>query len=495
LTTEHELHTGTADGRWVLVATVLGSGLAMLDATVVNIALPTIGRDLDAGLSSLQWVVNAYTLTLAGFLLLGGALGDRYGRRRIFLVGVVWFAGASILCAAAPSAEALIAARALQGIGAALLTPGSLAIIEASFAPDDRAAAIGAWSGLGGVMTAVGPFLGGWLVESASWRWIFLINLPFAAVVVWVGLRHVPETRNDDAPDRLDVVGAVLTVLGLAGIIGGLTRGPEAGWTSPVTLLALLGGIVCLVAFVAVERRTPHPLVPLGIFSSAQFTAANLVTFVVYAALAGAFFLLPIQLQTVAGFSPIASGAALLPVTVLMLLGSPRAGRLATRVGPRLPMSLGPIVAGAGLMLLTGIGASSSYWVNVFPGIVVFGCGLTLTVAPLTATVLGAAPARFAGVASAVNNDVARTAGLVAVAVLPPLAGITNADFSNAADLTDGFQVAMVIAGGTLIAGGLLAFATIRRPLVKPGEPQKKPTRHCALDAPPLRVECEQSAA
>jgi EmrB/QacA subfamily drug resistance transporter len=490
---EQELHTGTAAGRWVLLVTVLGSGLAMLDATVVNIALPTIGRDLDAGLSSLQWVVNAYTLTLAGFLLLGGALGDRYGRRRTFLVGVVWFAGASVLCAAAPSAEALIAARALQGIGAALLTPGSLAIIEASFAPDDRAAAIGAWSGLGGVMTAAGPFIGGWLVESASWRWIFLINLPFAAVVVWVGLRHVPETRNDEAPDRLDVAGAVLTVLGLAGVIGGLTRGPEAGWTDPVTLLALLGGIGCLVAFVAVERRTPHPLVPLGIFSSTQFTAANLVTFVVYAALAGAFFLLPIQLQTVAGFSPIASGAALLPVTILMLFGSAPAGRLATRIGPRLPMSLGPIVAGVGLLVLSGIDGSSTYWVNVLPGIVVFGCGLTLTVAPLTATVLGAAPAQFAGVASAVNNDVARTAGLVAIAILPPLAGITNADFGSPADFSDGFQVAMMIAGGTLIAGGLLAWATIRRPLVKPAVPTK-PTRHCALDAPPLRVDCEEAA-
>jgi EmrB/QacA subfamily drug resistance transporter len=488
---EQQLHTGTAAGRWVLLATVLGSGLAMLDATVVNIALPTIGRDLDAGLSSLQWVVNAYTLTLAGFLLLGGALGDRYGRRRIFLLGVVWFAGASVLCAAAPSAEALIAARALQGIGAALLTPGSLAIIEASFAPDDRAAAIGAWSGLGGIMTALGPFLGGWLVESASWRWIFLINLPFAAVVVWVGLRHVPETMNEEAPDGLDITGAVLTVLGLAGIIGGLTRGPEAGWADPATLVALLGGLVCLGAFVAVEQRTPHPLVPLAIFASAQFTAANVVTFVVYAALTGAFFLLPIQLQTIAGFTPIASGAALLPITFLMLLGSPGAGRLATRIGPRVPMSLGPVVAGVGLLLLTGIGSSSSYWIDVLPGVVVFGCGLTLTVAPLTATVLGAAPAQFAGVASAVNNDVARTAGLVAVAVLPPLAGITNEDFGSATDLADGFRIAMIIAGGTLIAGGLLAWATIRRPLVKA---PTMPTRHCALDAPPMRTDCAEAA-
>jgi MFS family permease len=232
-------------------------------------------------------------------------------------------------------------------------------------------------------------------------------------------------------------------------------------------------------------------LLPLGIFSSAQFSAANLVTFVVYGALSGAFFLLPILLQTVTGLTPIASGAALLPVTILMLLGSAQAGRLATRIGPRIPMSLGPIVAGLGLLLLTGIDVSSSYWANVLPGIVVFGCGLTLTVAPLTATVLGAAPARFAGVASAVNNDVARTAGLVAVAVLPPLAGITNEDFGNATDLADGFRIAMIIAGGTLIAGGLLAWATIRHPIVK----SRRPTRHCALDAPPMRPDCEEAAA
>jgi EmrB/QacA subfamily drug resistance transporter len=490
--TERDLRVGTSAGRWVLLATVLGSGLAMLDATVVNIALPTIGRDFDTGLSSLQWVVNAYTLTLAGFLLLGGALGDRYGRRKVFLIGVAWFAGASLLCAIAPNVELLILARALQGVGAALLTPGSLAILEASFAPDDRAAAIGAWSGLGGIMTAIGPFLGGWLVESASWRWIFVINLPFALVVLWVGLRHVPETRNEHAVHGIDFAGAILAVTGLAGVIAGLTAGPEQGWTSPVVLIPLIGGLLVLGAFVVVEQRSAHPLVPLKIFTATQFTAANLVTFVVYAALAGAFFLLPIQLQTVVDFSPIASGAALLPVTVIMLFGSARAGRLATRIGPRIPMSLGPAVAGVGLLLLTGVGAGTSYWTGVLPGVAVFGIGLSLTVAPLTATVLGAAPEQFAGVASAVNNDVARTAGLIAIAVLPPLAGISNADFGDPAALSDGFRMAMLIAGGTLIAGGVLAWATIRRPMqvAIEGEPAPKPTSHCALDAPPLRADC-----
>ena len=490
--TERDLRVGTNAGRWVLLATVLGSGLAMLDATVVNIALPTIGRDFDTGLSSLQWVVNAYTLTLAGFLLLGGALGDRYGRRKVFLIGVVWFAGASLLCAIAPNAEALIFARALQGIGAALLTPGSLAILEASFAPDDRAAAIGAWSGLGGVMTAVGPFLGGWLVQSASWRWIFVINLPFAVVVLWVGLRHVPETRNEHAVHGIDFAGAVLTVLGLTGVIAGLTAGPEQGWSSPEVLIPLIGGLVVLGAFVVVEQRSAHPLVPLAIFKAKQFTAANIVTFVVYAALAGAFFLLPIQLQTVVDFSPIASGAALLPVTIIMLFGSARAGRLATRIGPRIPMSVGPAIAGVGLLLLSTVGTGSSYWTGVLPGITVFGCGLALTVAPLTATVLGSAPAEHAGVASAVSNDVARTAGLIAIAVLPPLAGISNADFGDPAALSDGFSLAMLIAGGTLIAGGLLAWATIRRPVQV--ATVGAPTSHCALDAPPLRADCGRGA-
>ncbi len=492
--TEHDLRFGTPAGRWVLLATVLGSGLAMLDATVVNIALPTIGRDFGAGLSSLQWVINAYTLTLAGFLLLGGALGDRFGRRRVFLTGVAWFAGASVLCAIAPSTGALIAARALQGMGAALLTPGSLAILEASFVAEDRAAAIGAWSGLGGIMTAIGPFLGGWLVQSASWRWIFLINLPFAAVVLAVGMRHVPETRNEQAERRIDVAGAILAVLGLAGVIAGLTSGPEQGWSSPSVLAALVVGIVLLGAFIGVEQRTSHPLVPLRIFKATQFSSANAVTFVVYAALAGAFFLLPIQLQTVVGFTPVASGAALLPITIIMLFGSARAGRLATRIGPRIPMSAGPLLAGAGLMLMVRIGSSSGYWGDVLPAVVVFGCGLSLTVAPLTATVLGAAPEQYAGVASAVNNDVARTAGLIAVAVLPPLAGISNADFGNPVDFSDGFHLAMLIAGATLMAGGLLAWATIRRPLHAASAPGPIPTSHCALDAPPLRVDCSDAA-
>lgn len=478
-------------GRWVLAATVLGSGMAMLDATVVNIALPAIGRDLGTDLEGLQWVVNAYTLTLAGFLLLGGALGDRFGRRRLFLIGVVWFAVGSVLCAAAPTSTTLIVARALQGTGAALLTPGSLAIIEASYAPQDRAAAIGAWSGLGGVMTALGPFVGGWLVQAASWRWIFIVNVPFAIAVVIIGLRHIPETRNETAPRGLDYLGALLTSAGLGALVYGLTAGGESGWAEPAVLVTLAVGIVLLALFVLVEARSPHPLVPLRLFRERQFSAANAVTFVVYGALSGSLFLVPIQLQTVLDYSPLESGAALLPITVLMLLFSPRAGRLGAQIGPRLPMALGPIVAGFGLLLLTGVGAGTGYITGVLPGVVVFGIGLTITVAPLTSTALGAAGEAHAGVASAVNNDVARSAGLIAVAVLPALAGLTNADFGDPVAFSSGFQTAMAIGAATIAAGGVLAWLTIRNPDTPEVE---VPTAHCAIDATPLRPDCAAPA-
>ena len=458
---------------------MLGSGIAFLDATVVNVALPTIGQDLDAGISSLQWVVNAYTLTLSGFLLLGGSLGDHYGRRRVFVLGVVWFAAASLLCGLAPTDEALIAARALQGVGGALLTPGSLALIEASFRREDRAPAIGAWSGLGGVTAAIGPFLGGWLVQAASWRFIFLINLPLAAVVVWVSLRHVPESRDPGATGRL------------AGVVYALTDGPGQGWTSPRILGAGLLGVAALVAFVLWERRTAAPMLPLDIFASRQFSAANAVTFVVYGALGGSLFLLPIQLQRVVGYSPLASGVALVPITVLMLLLSARAGRLASRIGPRLPMTLGPLGVAAGLALFTRIGPGGSYLVDILPASLVYGLGLTLTVAPLTSTVLAAAPAEHAGIASAVNNDVARTAGLLAVAVLPVAAGISGADALEPARFDSGFKTAMTIAAVLCAGGGLLSWFAIRNPEPEPEpEPGAERREHdlcCPLSAPPLR--------
>ncbi len=453
-----DLRLDDAAGRWVLFATVLGSGVALLDATVVNIALPAIGRDLGGGLGALQWIVNGYTLTLASFILLGGSLGDLRGRRRVFLVGAVWFATASLLCALAPSPWVLVAARALQGVGGALMTPGSLAIISASFADSDRSRAIGAWSGLAGIAGAAGPFVGGWLLNVASWRWVFLINIPLVAVVVAVSLRHVPETSDPDAVPRLDVVGAVLGAVGLAGVTYGLV-GLGSGGASAATLTATAAGVATLVAFVAVERTSPHPLVPVSVFSSRLFTAVNVVTLLVYAALGGVFFVLVLELQVVAGFSPLASGVALLPVTALMLLGSARVGAAAHRVGARWFMTAGPLVAAGGLLLALRIGPASG-WGPALVAVSVFGLGLTLTVAPLTAAVLGAASASHAGVASGVNNAVARTAGLLAVAGLPAAAGLTDDAVGHPAVFDAGFHRLILLCVGLLVAGAVVAALT-----------------------------------
>ena len=476
----------TSRGRWVLTATVLGSSMAFLDATVVNVALPTLGRDLDADLVGLQWTINAYTLGLAAFLLLGGSLGDRLGRRRVFSIGAAWFALASVLCGLAPNVETLIAARALQGIGAALLTPGSLAIIEASFAREDRGAAVGAWSGLGGIAGALGPFVGGYLVEAVSWRWVFLINLPIAAAVLVVAARHVPETRDESVRGtRLDVRGATVTAAGLAAGTYGLTLGPADGWGSAPVVVLLVVGVAAWVGFVLLERGRRGALVPLELFTVRQFTAANVVTFVVYAALAGAMFLIPIQLQQTAGYAPLAAGAALVPITVVMLLMSARAGRLAQRIGPRIPMSVGPIVAGAGLMLLGFQGADDGYAVSVLPGVVVFALGLSLTVAPLTSTVLAAAGEEHAGVSAAINNAVARVAGLIAVAIIPAAAGISG-DALGSSAFGDGFGRGMWFAGIVCAAGGAVAAATIRSPA---HAETAEPCLHCPVGAPPLRAE------
>ena len=459
-------------GRWALLATVLGSGMAALDATVVTVALPRIGANLDAGLTSLQWTLNAYTLTLSGLLLLGGSLGDRLGRRRIFTLGVFWFAVASAGCAAAPTVQVLIGMRAVQGVAAALLMPGSLAILEAVFRREDRAAAVGAWSGLGGVATAVGPVVGGLLVGMAPWGWrlVFLLNLPLAAVVIAVAGRWVPETRDEQATGRLDLPGAAYAALGLGALVYALTEGPVRGWPASLVVTAAAGAL-SLVAFGVNEHRRTHPMMPLSLFGSRQFSAANLVTFLVYAALAGALFLLPVQLQVVSGFTPVAAGSSLLPVTAVMLLLSARMGRLAQRSGPRWPMTFGPVLAGVGLAMLVRVGAGSDYLTGVLPAVLVFALGLTGTVAPLTATVLAAAPERQVGVASAVNNAVARTAGLLAVAVLPTLAGLTPTALSHPAALSDGFHHAVLIAAGLCVAGGLLAAVTISDHVLAGEEP------------------------
>lgn len=483
------LAVASGPGRWVLLVAVLGSGIAFLDGTVVNVALPAIGRDLDAGTSSLQWMLNGYMLTLASLILLGGALGDRLGRRRIFVVGVAWFTVASALCAAAPSDEALVFARLLQGIGGALLTPGSLAMIEASFRRADRARAIGAWSGLTGVAVALGPLLGGWLVEAVSWRAIFLINLPLGLFVVLAANRKVPETRDPDADGPLDVPGALLAALGLGGTTYALIEAPNGA--SAAVLVAAIGGVLALLAFVLVERRASNPMLPLTMFASRQFSAANAVTFVVYAALGGVFFLLVAFLQISLDYSPLAAGAASLPVTVLLLLLSARSGALAQRIGPRIPLTLGPLGIAAGMLLMTRIDPGDTYLGSVLPAVLVFGAGLVLVVAPVTATVLAAADDRHAGVASGINNAISRVGGLLAVAVLPLIGGLAGDAFYDPASMTDGFHTAMVASAVLSALGGLIAWLTID-PRVLEAEPDSPVARlavdrECAIGGTPLR--------
>jgi EmrB/QacA subfamily drug resistance transporter len=487
------IRLSSTQGRWVVAATVLGSSMAMLDGTVVNVALPTIGRSLHTTLAGLQWTITAYTLTLAGLILLGGALGDRLGRRRVFVVGVVWFALASALCGLAPDIGVLIGARALQGIGGALLTPGSLAIIQATFDPDDRPRAIGAWSGLGGVAGAVGPFLGGWIIDSVGWRWIFLLNLPLAAVVGAVTLRHVPETRDPTSHGRFDWAGAMLAALSLAGITYALI---EASGHVALAVAAGAVGIALGVAFVLLERRRGRedgnvpPMLPLDVFASRQFTAVNVVTFVIYGALSGVIFLIVIQLQVVSHYSPLASGVALLPLTILMLALSSRAGALAQRFGPRWLMTGGCLLCAAGLLLAVRIGPNASYLAEVLPTVALFGLGLSAVVAPLTATVLASADVRHAGVASGVNNAVARAAGLFAVAGLPLAVGLTGAAYREARLLNPGFDKAMIICAGLLAAAAVLSALTIDNDVLRPKPAHPVPQPECKtclpIGAPPL---------
>ena len=489
-----QIRIGQPRGRWIIAATVLGSSMAMLDATVVNVALPTIGKELNTSLAGLQWVVTSYTLTLAGLILLGGALGDRFGRRRVFLIGVTWFALASALCGLSPDIGVLIAARALQGIGGALLTPGSLAIIQSTFAADDRPRAIGAWSGLGGVAGALGPFLGGWIVGSIGWRWIFLLNLPLAVAVLAVTIRHVPESRDPTAQGRFDIAGAVLAALALAGITDGLIEAPSASLLESV--VPALAGVAAGVAFVVLERRRGRhpervpPMLPLGIFSSRQFTAINLITFVVYGAMGAVFFLLVLDLQVVAGFTPLQAGISLLPSTAALLLLSSRAGALAQRFGPRWLMTGGLLLAAAGLALLTRIGPNTSYVTDVLPAVLLFGIGLSMTVAPLTATVLASADERHAGVASGVNNATARAAGLLAVAGLPAAVGLSGAALHMIPALNRGFHEAMLICSGLLVLAAAGSAILVDNNVLRSqsGEQVAEPEclTNCAVGAPPL---------
>ena len=447
---------GTPQGRGIIAAATLGSGLTLLDGSVVNVALRTMGTDLDATLAELQWITNGYFLSMASLILLGGALGDRLGRRRVFVIGTVWVALASLLCGMAPTAEVLIAARVLQGVGGALLTPGSLAMIQGAFRSEDRSRAIGAWSGLGGIAAALGPRIGGLLVDHASWRWIFLINLPLAVITVWLAQTWVPETRDPRAHSRFDVAGAALASLALAGTTWALTDagGSATWWAAGI-------GVVAAVAFVVVERRTREPMVPLGLFADRTFSAANMMTLLVYAALGAILFFLVLQLQTVGEYNALEAGLSTLPITVCMLLLAARGGALAERIGPRIPMTFGPVVMAAGTLWLLVVGPDVVWWRDVLPGLTVFGLGLALMVAPLTATVLAAAPDEVTGIASGINNAVARAGSLLAVAALPMAVGLAGDDYRDPVVFDASYGQALVACAVLLVVGGVISWFAI----------------------------------
>jgi EmrB/QacA subfamily drug resistance transporter len=403
--------------RWTLVATIIASSMTFIDGTVVNVALPGLQAGLGATITEVQWVIEAYALFLGALILVGGSLGDQLGRKRVFLFGVVSFAGASALCGFAPTALLLIVGRALQGIGAAFLVPGSLAIITATFDDKERGAAIGTWSGFSAITTAIGPVLGGWLVEHVSWRAVFFINLPLAAFVLVLSLRYVEESRDDSRHGKTDVVGAALTVVGLSGLVLGLLEWPPLGLTHPLVLASLVAGVVCLIALPFVEHRRESPMLPLALFKSRTFSLANVLTIVLYAALSVMMFLVPLNLIQVQGYSATAAGASLLPFPIIMFALSRWSGGLVARVGARIPLTAGPAVAALALFAFARAGIGGSFWTTFFPGIVILGLGMSITVAPLTTTVMNAADRTHSGAASGVNNAVSRVGGLLAIAV------------------------------------------------------------------------------
>jgi EmrB/QacA subfamily drug resistance transporter len=469
-------------GRVLIVTTVMGSSVAMLTATVVNVALPTLAVDLDASSSAQQWVVNGYLLTLASLILIGGSLGDRFGRVRIYRLGVAWFAVASLLCAVAPNVELLIAARLLQGVGGALLTPGSLAIIEATLRPDDRGRGVGLWAALIGITGAIGPLVGGLLVD-LSWRWVFVINIPVAILVLILSTR-LPESIDPDSSDSpIDFVGAALTVVMLGGLSYALIEGPSSGLRLDSVVAAVLAAIA-LVGLIRYEPTRPQAMVPVDLFANREFVAANLITFLVYGGMGVVFFLMSIQLQVTSGFSPLMAGASFLPMTFLMLLLSARAGDLSQRIGPRLPLTIGATLIALGMLLFTRIGPEADYVVDVLPGVLVYGLGLAAVVAPVTATAMGTVPESRSGAASGTNNAVSRTGQLLAVAAIPPLVGLTNDALRDPVQLDRGYSMAMVVGAGLVAVGGGVAWWMLRpeaETVPSPAPPVRQYT-YCALD-------------
>ena len=458
--------------RWILIASVLGSGTAFLEGTVVNVALPAIGRDLRVGVVGLEVVTNGYLLTLTALILLGGALGDRFRRSRVFALGLGGFALACAGCSIAPNAVALVACRVLQGVFGALLVPNSLAMLETAFTGEARGVAIGQWSAWSAVSTAVGPLLGGLVVDRISWRWVFAAMIPPALAAAAIALRHgaVADTQSPQdhaARGTVDYTGAALITFALTGFIGSLTLATNHGLTSPPVLLLAAGGVIAFVLYVVVERRARYPLLPPAIFQSRVFTGANLVTLLVYAALGGLLFMLMLELQDAMGYSALQAGASLLPVNALMLLISPTAGRLAQRIGPRLPLTFGALITATGMALFARVRPGASYVAVLLPATLVFGVGLSILVAPLTVAVLGALGEQLAGVASGVNNAVARLGSLIATAALPLAAGVGGSDPAHEA-FTEGFTRSMWINAAVCAAGGVVAWLALAPPARAP---------------------------
>ena len=421
----------TRQQRLTLVATILGSTVVFLDSTVVNVALPAISDNLDAGLAGQQWVVEAYMLTLVSLLLVGGSLGDQFGRRRMFVFGLIAFGATSLLCAIAPTVEFLIGARALQGVAGALLVPGSLAIVAATFEGEARGKAVGTWTAWTGIATVLGPAGGGALVEALSWRAVFWVNLPLIVLTVALTMHSVRESRDPDAFRGIDWTGIGLSAAGLGGPVFALIEQPSRGWGDPLVLIPFVAGIACFALFVVHEARARHPMLELSLFRIRNFWVANATTLAAYAGLIGGLFFVGLFLQQVSGYTPIEAGLATTPVSLILFFLSPRWGKLASGTGPRLPMTIGPIVGGIGLLMLLRVGADADYLVDVLPAILIFGLGLSATVAPLTATVLDSVSERHVGIASGVNNGVARVAGLLAIAVL---GAVISAYFGSALD-------------------------------------------------------------
>ncbi|HEV7703720.1 MAG TPA: DHA2 family efflux MFS transporter permease subunit [Gemmatimonadaceae bacterium] len=460
-----KLHS--AAGRWVVAGSVLGSGAVFLESSVVNVALPAIARDFHVGVVGLQWVINGYLLTLSALMLLGGALGDRFGRPRVFAIGCVAFALASAGCALAPELVSLVALRVVQGAAGALLVPNSLAMLDTAFAGEERGAAIGQWAAWSAVSTAAGPFAGGWLVDALNWRWVFSAVILFALVAALIVVRHIASGKvksaaGRDARERIDYLGAALGTLALAGIVGALMSGPAIGFRDWRVLAAGAGGVVCMVAFIFAERRARTPILPLSIFRSQQFSGVNATTFLVYAALSGLFFLLMPQLQGNLKYSALRAGAALTPANVIMLVFSPIAGRASARVGPRVLMTTGALIAAIGMVLFARVQPGASYVKTILPAIVIFGIGLSVLVAPLTSAVLSAVKESDTGIASGINNAIARLAGLIATAALPLAAGIGGSAKLEGAAFAAGYGRAMLICAGLCATGALVALITVR---------------------------------